>query len=168
MQYREITPSQITGSPFERIGKQWMLVTAEKEGKVNTMTASWGGMGVLWRKNVVFVFIRPQRYTKEFIDAGDRFTLSFYGEEQRPMLTHMGRVSGRDEDKIGAMGLTVRHFGGAPAFEGAELVLSCKKLYAQPIDPADFMDSGYDTEFYPGKDYHTVYVAEIESVFEKA
>lgn len=168
MGYRTITAKQISGNPFERIGSQWMLVTAEKEGKVNTMTASWGGLGVLWRKDVAFVFLRPQRYTKEFVDAGDRFTLSFYGEEYRKTLTWLGRNSGRDVDKIAHTGLTVRDFGGAPAFEEAELVLRCKKLYAQPVDPACFAaDNNCDAECYPEKDYHTMYVAEIEAVFEK-
>lgn len=168
MKYHTLKPEEISGNPFVRIGKQWMLVTAEKEGKINTMTASWGGMGVLWRKNVVFVFLRPQRYTKEFVDAGDRFTLSFYGEEYRKDLTYLGRVSGRDEDKIAKVGFTPCDFDGAPAFEQAELVLTCKKLYAQEIDPSKFFNNNdCDETCYPEKDYHTLYVAEIESVFEK-
>ena len=73
-------------NPFEKIGSQWMLVTAEKDGKVNTMTASWGGVGVLWGKDVATVYIRPQRYTKEFVDAADTFTLTFYdGESKKEM-----------------------------------------------------------------------------------
>lgn len=168
MSYREIKPEQISANPFQQIGSQWMLVTAEKDGKVNTMTASWGGLGVLWRKNVAFVFLRPQRYTKTFVDAGDRFTLSFYGEEYRKTLTYLGRVSGRDEDKVKESGLTVQDFGGAPAFNEAELVLTCKKLYAQELDSACFMQNNDCNETcYPGKDYHTMYVAEIERVFEK-
>ena len=168
MSYREAKPEEISANPFQMIGSQWMLVTAEKEGKVNTMTASWGGVGVLWGKKVAFVFLRPQRYTKTFVDAGDRFTLSFYGEEQRKTLTYLGRVSGRDEDKIKESGLTVKDFGGAPAFEEAELVFTCKKLYAQELDPACFMQgTDCDEKWYPNKDYHTMYVAEIEQVFEK-
>lgn len=168
MGYREITPEEITGNPFEKIGRQWMLVTAEKEGKINTMTASWGGMGVLWRKNVVFVFIRPQRYTKEFVDANEKFTLSFYGPEHKEKLSYFGTVSGRDENKIEKAGFTPASFGGAPAFDQAELVLTCKKLYAQEIDSGCFMkDSGCDAECYPSKDYHTMYVAEVETAFVK-
>ncbi len=168
MNYHTLKPEEISGNPFVRIGKQWMLVTAEKEGRINTMTASWGGVGVLWRKNVVFVFIRPQRYTKEFVDAGERFTLSFYGEEYRKALSYLGSVSGRDEDKIGKTGLTPCQFDGVPAFEEAQLVFTCKKLYAQEIDPKAFLPGNDCNEAcYPQKDYHTMYVAEIESVYEK-
>ena len=167
MSYREILPAELTGNPFEQIGKQWMLVTAEKDGKVNTMTASWGGVGVLWRKNVAFVFIRPQRYTKEFIDAADRLTLSFYGEEYRQALTYFGTVSGRQEDKVKRMEFTPKDFGGAPAFEQAQLVLTCRKLYRQELDPECFVDKSCDADCYPNKDYHSVYVVEIEKVFEK-
>ena len=96
-------------TPFEMIGKDWMLITAQKDGKVNTMTASWGGMGVIWNKNVAFVFIRPSRYTKEFVDNTDSFSLSFFGEEYKDKLTYLGRTSGRDENKIEKAGLTVTH-----------------------------------------------------------
>lgn len=168
MSYREIQPEEITGNPFEKIGKEWMLITAEKEGRINTMTASWGGLGVLWRKNVAFVFVRPQRYTKEFVDAAGRCTLSFYGKEYRKALAYFGSISGRDEDKIGTMGFTPRDFGGAPAFEQAQLVLRCKTLYAQPLDPEYFLPGvSCDEENYPNRDYHTVYVMEIEAVYEK-
>ena len=81
--------------PFEKIGSQWMLISAEKDGKVNTMTASWGGVGVLWGKNVVTVYIRPQRYTKEFVDANDTFTLSFFDGNYMKELGYLGKVSGR-------------------------------------------------------------------------
>lgn len=168
MEYRRIKPEELNQNPFTMIGKQWMLVSAEKNGVVNTMTASWGGMGVLWNKNVVYVFVRPQRYTKEFVDAAGRFTLSFYGEEHRKALAYLGRVSGRDEDKIGKVGFTPRQFDGAPAFSEAQRVLVCKTLYARPLDPAGFMPgTDCDAVCYPGKDYHTMYVAEIEAVYEQ-
>ncbi len=169
MEYRKIQPEQIAGNPFEMIGKEWALVTAEKDGRVNTMTVSWGAMGVLWRKNIVQVFLRPQRYTKEFVDGSERFTLSFYGKEQQKALAYLGKVSGRDEDKIGKVGFAVQHFDGVPAFEQARLVLVCKKLYAQDIDPACFLPGNdCDKDCYPEKDYHTMYTAEIEAVYQRA
>ena len=66
--FREIKVNEIKNNPFEMIGTDWMLITAKRNDKVNTMTASWGGLGVIWNKNVVTVYIRPQRYTKEFIE----------------------------------------------------------------------------------------------------
>ncbi|HJB21517.1 MAG TPA: flavin reductase family protein [Candidatus Fournierella merdavium] len=168
MSFEKIELSALHAEPFEMIGRRWMLVTAEKEGKVNTMTASWGGMGVLWGKDVAFAFIRPQRYTKEFVDAAGRFTLSFYGEEHRQALTHLGRVSGRDEDKIARVGFEVCDFDGAPAFAQAQTVLVCRTLYTQPFDPAGFVPGcDADQRWYPGKDYSVMYVAEIEAVYQK-
>ena len=129
---KEIKPEELQKNPFQMIGKEWLLVTAEKEGKTNTMTASWGGVGIMWGKPVAYVFIRPQRYTKEFIDAGDHFSLSVLGEDYRKTLNYFGTVSGRDEDKIAKSGLHVAHENGTPYFEEANTVLVCRKLYAQP------------------------------------
>ena len=95
-QWKEIAPEAFEKSPFQMIGKDWMLVTAQKDGKANTMTASWGGLGVMWGKNVAFIVIRPQRYTKEFIDGSDTLSLSFYDASFRKQLSYLGAVSGRE------------------------------------------------------------------------
>ena len=118
---------------FEKISKEWMLVSAKKtDGSMNTMTASWGGLGFLWGKNVAFVFVRPQRFTKEFIDEQDYLSLSFFSEDYRKMLSFMGSKSGRNIDKIKEQNLTVLE-DVAPVFEEAKLTLICKKLYAQEM-----------------------------------
>lgn len=160
----EITPESLEKSPFRLIGKEWMLVTAEKEGTVNTMTASWGGLGVMWGKNVAYVVIRPQRYTKAFIDHADTFSLTFYAPEFKKQLSYLGSVSGRDEDKIAKAGLTVAHSGDTPYFEEAHLVMVCKKLYKQPLDPEGFIAKELDEKWYPNKDYHEMYIVEVEKV----
>ena len=154
-EWKTITPEEITTNPFRLIGKEWMLVTAEMNGKANTMTASWGGVGVLWNKPVAFVFLRPQRYTREFVDSSDTLSLSFYGEseEAHKTLTYLGRVSGRDEDKIAKSGLTLTH----------EVLLG-RKLYCQQMNPESFLIPGLAEKNYPQKDYHFVYVVEIEKV----
>ena len=89
MGFKEVSAEELQFNPFTKIGKEWMLVTAGDEEKHNTMTASWGGMGIMWGKNVVSVYIRPQRYTKEFVDANELFTLSFYDESYRLSLIHI-------------------------------------------------------------------------------
>ena len=164
--FREITAEELQGNPFRMIGKGWMLITAGSD-KCNTMTASWGGMGVMWGRNVSFVVIRPQRYTKEFVDREDLFSLSFLGEEHRKKLSYLGAVSGRDEDKIAKTGLTVARDGAVPYFDEADTVLICKKLFRQPYDPASFLDQTIITEMYPQKDFHTLYVSEITKVLVK-
>ena len=131
------------------------------------MTASWGGVGVLWGKNVVTTYIRPQRYTKEFVDAQDVFTITFFGENYRKALALCGKVSGRDADKIKEAGLTPYFVDGTTAFEEAEMVLVCRKLYADEIKPEKFIATENDERWYPEKDYHTMYIAEITKVLVK-
>lgn len=166
--FKEIKAEEINENTFEIIGKKWMLITAEKSsGEVNTMTASWGGFGVLWRKNVAFIFIRPQRFTKEFIDGAERFSLTFFDESYRKQLGYLGTISGRDENKIEKARLTVEHEEGIPVFKEAETAIICRKLYAQPLEKQFFIDKDSDKECYPNKDYHTMYVGEIEKVLVK-
>lgn len=131
------------------------------------MTASWGGVGVLWGKNVVTTYIRPQRYTKEFVDAQDVFTITFFGENYRKALALCGKVSGRDADKIKEAGLTPYFVDGTTAFEEAEMVLVCRKLYADEIKSEKFIATENDERWYPEKDYHTMYIAEITKVLVK-
>ncbi len=162
--FKEISANHLQGNPFHMIGQEWMLVTAEKEGKVNTMTAAWGGLGIMWGKNVAFVVIRPQRYTKEFIDAADSFSLSFYDESFRKTLSYLGAVSGRDEDKVLKSGLTVTQNDSIPYFKEAKTVLFCKKLFSQPYEEKNFFDNDIPGACYPDKDYHTLYISEITKI----
>lgn len=154
-------PEEITKNVFDMIGKQWMLVSATKDGKTNAMTASWGGLGVMWGKNVAFVFIRESRYTKEFVDGSDKMVLSFFSEDYRKMLGYMGTVSGRTEDKIEKAGLTLTE---NDTFKEAELSMICKKLYAAPMSAEDFVSKEELDKWYKDGDMHTMYVVEIEEV----
>lgn len=144
-----------------------MLVTAKKEDKINTMTASWGGLGVMWGKQVTFVVIRPQRYTKEFVDSADTFSLSFLPDSYREALGYLGRVSGRDEDKIEKCGLTPVCDGETPYFQEAETVLICRKLYCQDYEKAGFLQKEICEKWYENEDFHTMYIAEIEKVLRR-
>ena len=146
------------------IGKEWMLVTSGTESKSNTMTASWGGLGIMWNKNVASIVLRPQRYTKEFIDAGDYFSLSFFGNDYKKELGYLGSVSGRDENKIEKSGLTLGFEDRIPFFREAKTVILCKKLFAQEMKPESFIEQSLLQKNYPNKDYHTVYIAEIKKV----
>lgn len=167
-EFKFIKPEELVLSPFQLIGKEWMLVTAAKEdGTTNTMTAAWGGMGVMWGKNVCFIVIRPQRYTKEFIDASDKFSLSFYDASYKKELSYLGKVSGRDEDKIAKAGLTTVYADGIPYFKEAKMVITCKNLYHQNYLPECFIEDGLDEKWYPEKDYHTLYIAEISNIYVK-
>ena len=165
---KQIEVSQITDNFVEIIGKEWMLVSAGDQEKLNTMTASWGGVGFLWGKPVVFVFIRPNRYTREFVEAKKSFTLSFLGEEQREAYKICGSKSGRDTDKIAEAGLHPAFVpSGNPCFEEARLVLDCKVLFKSQMDKADFLDTTLVDRWYGPEagGMHYVYVAEIANAY---
>ena len=105
---KEILPKDFAENPFKMIGDDWLLITAEKDGKTNAMTASWGGIGVIWNKNVTYTFIRDSRYTKEFVDNNETYSLCVFDHDaNKEMLGYMGSVSGRTEDKVAKCGLTV-------------------------------------------------------------
>ena len=155
---------------FDLIGKQWMLVTAGTSASFNTMTASWGGIGWLWNKPVAFIFIRPERYTHEFIEKNDRLTLSFYTEDYRKALQLCGSKSGRDTDKVKETGLTpVALESGAMTFDEACMTLDCRKLFKATMQEANFLDKEILDRWYGEKqgNLHDVYVLEIEGVYTK-
>lgn len=156
---------------FQLIGKEWMLITAGDSTSYNTMTASWGGLGWLWNKPVAFIFVRPERYTHEFIEKNERLTLSFFSEEQRAALQICGTKSGRDGDKVKEAGLNAKSLeSGAVTFEEARMVLDCKKLFKTEMTEAAFMDKELYSRWYhdqPGGGLHTIYVVEIENVYAK-
>lgn len=165
-QFNEITPEMMDKNVFHAIGKEWMLVTAGNEKKANTMTASWGGLGVMFGKDAAYIVIRPQRYTREFLDNEDTFSLSFLDESHRSALNYLGSVSGRDEDKISKSGLTVAYTDHTPYIADANTVLICRKMLRQQFDKASLTDAGFDKTFYPNKDYHILYIAEITRVLQ--
>ena len=165
--WKKIDPKQIEQNVFSMIGDQWMLVTAGTQEHCNTMTASWGGLGVLWNKPVVTAYIRPQRYTREFLDENEYFTLSFFGEDYRKQLALCGSKSGREVDKVKECGFTVlTGEGNAPYFAEAELVLVCRKHFVQQMDPAN-IPADICESVYPTKDYHYIYIGEIMEALVK-
>ena len=168
MAFKEIDIKNLSLNPFTKIGNEWALLSAGDQQASNTMTVSWGGVGVIWGKNAVTVYVRPQRYTKEFIDSSDRFTLSFYDATYKKALGVLGTKSGRDTNKVAEVGFTPYYVDGTVAYEQANLVFVCRKLYADDIKPERFIDPSLDGANYPEHDYHTMYIAEIEKVLVQA
>ena len=165
--YKQIKPAEIEGNLIDLIASDWMLVTAGNRQKYNTMTANWGGAGHLWNKPVAFVFVRPERYTYQFMEESEGFTLSFYDEAYRDALNLCGAKSGRDCNKVSEAKLTA-HFteSGLPAFTEAKLVLECRKLYATMLKKEDFLDNQPLKTHYTTKGgLHKLYIAEIEKVW---
>lgn len=165
--FRSISPDDFNRSPFHLINNDWMLITAESGGRVNSMTASWGGLGIMWGKKVSSIVLRPQRFTKVLLDEAETYSLSFLDHQKYArLLGYMGSVSGHDEDKIKGSGVTVRHEQNTPFIEEATTVILCRKLSRHHLGPDGFIDPTIDSTWYPNKDYHYLYLGEILDILD--
>ena len=167
---KEISVSELQMNPMTLIAKEWMLLTAGDESRgYNTMTASWGHLGSIWGQGgglpTAVAYVRPQRYTKEFMDREELFTLSFFPEEYKKALGYLGSHSGRDEDKVAKTGLTPLFGEGYTAFAEAKLVLVCRKLYRAPLVPEGLVDQSIIAQHYPNSDFHDMYIGQIVKVW---
>lgn len=165
--FQPVDFEQTEVNPFKMIGKDWMLVTAGNEEKANTMTASWGGVGVMWGKNVAYVFIRESRFTKEFVDKEGSFSLSFPEEKFRKEMKFLGTVSGRDEDKIKEAGVHVGYYNGVPYIDEGSMIMICRVMSRTPIRKEEFLDDAIDKAWYESGDYHDMYIAEITDILAR-
>ena len=170
--HKEIPVSQLQINPMTLIANDWMLVTAgDASHGYNTMTASWGHLGSIWGHSggrpTSVIFVRPQRYTKEFVDREPLYTLCFFPESYKKALGYLGTHSGRDGDKVSEAGLTPCFGEGYTYFAEANLVLVCRKLYRAPVLEEGFLDKEVMEEYYPHRDFHDLYVGEILQVLVK-
>ena len=170
--FKEIPVTELQINPMTLIAKQWMLITAGDEANgYNTMTASWGHLGSIWGHSgglpTSVIFVRPQRYTKQFVDREPLYTLCFFPEDNKQALGYLGTHSGRDGDKVAATELTPVFGEGYTYFKEASLVMVCRKLYRAPVIEEGFLDKALMEDCYPNKDFHDLYVCEIIKVLVK-
>lgn len=157
-------------NPFTKISAEWMLIASGNQEKANAMTASWGGFGELWGKHVAFIFVRENRYTKEFIDRESYFSCSFFNKKYKNDLKYFGIVSGRQEDKFKTSGLNLDYKDNIPYVDEGNLIFLCRKMAAVPVTEASFLDPELKEKWYSGKDennLHTLYVGEILEVLAR-
>jgi flavin reductase (DIM6/NTAB) family NADH-FMN oxidoreductase RutF len=169
MSFYEIKPSELKDTAFD-LFRQGFLLTAEKEGKVNTMTVGWGALGVMWGKDVLITSVRPERYTYEFMEASDTFSMAVLPAEDKKKVGYCGSVSGRDADKVAECGFTVEYADGTPYFAQSRVVFICKKLAAPALEKACFLgDDTIPDRWYNEKNggYHTLYFGEILKILVK-
>ncbi|MFZ5515999.1 MAG: flavin reductase family protein [Candidatus Zhuqueibacterota bacterium] len=157
-----IAPKDLKIHPVDLWLNQWLLLTVGDRHAFNTMTVAWGSIGGMWQKPFVQVVVRPTRHTFKFIEKYSTFTLCAFSESHRKALAYLGTKSGRDGNKIQESGLTIidSHAVDAPSFKEAELILECKKIYWQDMNPHNFIDTAIHRN-YPAKDYHRIYFGEI-------
>jgi len=151
---------------FSQFDKQWGLLTAGTQENFNTMTVSWGGLGTIWGKPVATVYVRTSRYTHEFMDKEDYFTVSFYPEEYKKVLGVLGSKSGKEIDKMHESGLTPEPVQGSMTFKEAKVTLVCKKLFMQQLDPKNINKEIAD-RFYSGDAPHDMYIGEVVEIINK-
>ena len=163
--FKKVDIHSLSFNPFDKIGKDWLLISATKNGKTNTMTASWGGVGVMWGKNVVTTVIRSNRHTYNYIDNGEYFTISFLPEQYKDILSFCGSHSGRDCNKVEETGLKPLAVNKAVTFEQAKLVFVCKKLYAQRLSQDCFVDKEQLKWYSETNPIHTAFVGEIVATY---
>lgn len=163
--FKEISAKEIKGNLISAIADEWMLITAGDEQGFNMMTASWGFMGEIWNEDSVVIAVRPQRYTMEFLDKHDTFTLSFYGDNKE-IHKVCGSLSGRDVDKVKETGLTPLFSDGTVYFKEANKVIICKKQYVSRLTPEKFTDTE-PLKCYPNEDYHYMIIGKIIKTLEK-
>ena len=166
MSFTKIDIAEQSFNPFDKIGKQWLLISAGTEEKWNTMTASWGAVGIIWGKPSVTCYIRHSRFTKEFVDNNEYFTLTFLQDGNRDALNLLGTKSGRDMDKMHESGLTPVFVDGQPTFAEAELVLICRKRCKSEIAPEDILHQETIDKNYANRDFHTMYIGEIVAAYQ--
>ena len=148
---------------FSVFDKKWALRTAGDKESCNTMTVSWGGMGTIWGKPVATVYVRKSRYTHEFMDRNDYFTLSFYPEECKKILGVLGSKSGREMDKMNDSGLTAKEVAHSMTFGEAEVTLVCRKLFCQELKTENMLPEIADA-FYAKDSAHDMYIGEIVEI----
>ncbi len=150
--------------PFTKFDKEWALLTAGVEGDFNSMTISWGGMGTMWNKPVVFLVVRPVRYTYEFMGRHDEITVSFYDDKYKKALGVFGSKSGRDIDKAKETGLMPKALSAGVTYDEAKETIVCRKLFMQQLDKDSFPELA--SQFYNGKENpaHYLVIAEVTDI----
>ena len=151
---------------FELFDKGWALLTAGDREGFNTMTISWGALGTLWGKPVATVYVKPIRYTHEWMEKNDFFTVSFYPETYRKALSLLGTVSGRDKDKVALAHMTPVFLENGVTFEGAERTIVCKKIYSQTLNVATMPEDAVK-KYYQGEPAHTMYIGEVVRILSR-
>lgn len=166
--FKEADIKELTINPFTKIGGEWALLTAgNKENGFNMMTASWAGFGMFWGKNAVTVYIRESRYTRKFFNENDLFTVSFYDKTYRDALNKCGYLHGNECDKVRESGLTPYFTGGTTAFEEANLIFCCRKLFHADITKETTDAPEVFERMYPDGDLHRIFIGEVLSVLKK-
>ena len=166
--WQKIEPTEIEGNAVKMFADDWFELAAGQEGDMNLMTIAWGSLGELWGRPVVTVYVSTSRYTNQFMEKNDYFTITHFPASMREKLQYLGTVSGRDEDKVKGANLSVEFTElGNPIFAEADLAIECKKIYAEqfkaelmPVEQREWYNNS-------GNGIHVAYIGEVVNVWKK-
>ncbi len=167
MMWEQFHPTELVINPFTTIGTDWFLLTAGTPDKYNTMTCSWGALGVLWNEPTVTAYVRTSRHTMQYLEGNPLFTIAVFDNEYREALQYCGTHSGRVVDKAKETGLTPFAVDGTTAFTEAKLILVCEKVYAQMMDESAILDKNVSTTYYSDDAMHKLYIGKIKAAYVK-
>ncbi|MBP5171744.1 MAG: flavin reductase [Bacteroidales bacterium] len=160
--------TDFTENGFSWFNKAELLAAGNSE-KHNAMTIGWGGIGTLWGRTALTVYVAEKRYTKQFLDKSQYFTVMAFGPDANRIMRYMGTQSGRDGDKATALGLhTAFTENGTPYYTEAVLVIECKTMYAAPFDPQYFKSEVPQNQYrnFPAG-VHTMYIGEVVNAWTR-
>ncbi len=168
MNFKRLSALEWKDNIFQRIGTDWMLICAGKEGETNAMTASYGGFGHLFHKPVAHIYVRPERHTYSLIEKENTFSLGFFNDPaMRSALQFCGRESGKNQDKLAACHLTSAFHNNTPYIEQADVNVICRVIYKQDLDPDALYDASTRTQNYASGGIHRMYIGEIVDILQK-
>ena len=157
---------EFTAQSFDIFNKEWAIVCAGEQEHYNAMTISWGGLGTLWGKPVVTVYVKPVRYTYQFMNDSEYFTVSFYDEQYRNAMQVYGSTSGRNTDKEAVTGFVPVKLEHGVTYEQAKVTLVCRKIYYNDLVleniPEEVVQRTYTTEA-----PHRMFIGEVIDVIRK-
>jgi len=157
---------------FALNGFDWLhgpgaLLCAGDSTASNAMTIGWGGIGTLWGRDAITVYVAPGRYTHSFMEQARYFTVMTFSDEK--VLRYMGSHSGRDGDKAAALGLhTLYTANGTPYYAEADMVIEARIIYGRAFDPDAFRDD-VPRRFYANfpAGIHYEYIGEVVMAMRK-
>ncbi len=172
MTFEKVDPKNFDKNIFKALDDDWLLISAEKDGRTNPMTIAWGQAGMMWNKPVFIAAVRPERFTDSFIQASDKFTISGFEGEAKDILSYCGKESGRNVDKIKETGLELKYKNDAPYYENAKFNIICRKIAQLDLKEENILESDIVNKWYTstsghGGGYHNIYIGEIEEILVK-
>lgn len=152
---------------YDKLGKEGALLLVGDANNHNNMTIGWATFGILWSKPVAISYVKPTRYTFNYSNNFDTFSICYF-ENTKETLKICGTKSGKDINKDEVCSLNIADLDGVLGYEEASLIITCKKIYQDDLKEECFFDKTIVEKRYLDKKIHRFYVGEVLGVYKKA